>query len=110
MVEPAVGTIQLSQMLNITIQCQVNSIDHSYKPIWKLHYPNIGRFLSTDNDIDKILLEEHGISFYSGETLANITIPGTVENNRTQIWCTTLHSGVTEFSDQIEIIIAGKFN
>lgn len=107
-VEPPVGTIHLNQMQNITFQCRVNSIGHSDKPMWTLHYPDTDQFLSTQDDNDKDIIEEHGIHYYSGETVANITIPGTVENNRTQVWCTTLHSGVTEFSDSIEIIIAGK--
>ena len=77
--------------------------------MWTLHYPDTAdRYLSTHDDNDKAIIEEHGIHFYSGETVANITIPGTVENNRTQIWCTILDGGVTEFSDEIEIIIAGN--
>jgi hypothetical protein len=77
--------------------------------MWTLHYPDSGRYLSTHNDDDRELLEEYGIYYYSGGTVANITIPGTVENN-TRVWCTTLHNGVTEFSHPIEIIIAGKLS
>ena len=101
--------ITLNQMFNVTFQCQVNSTGHSYKPMWTLYYPDTDRFLSTHDDDDKEIIEEHGIDFYSGETVANITIPGTVENNRTLVHCTIFHNGVTEFSNQIEIIIAGKF-
>lgn len=94
-------------MLNVTFQCHVYSIGHSYEPIWTLYYPSTDRYLSTNNDDDRELIEEHGIHYYSGETIANITIPGTVENN-TQLQCATLHQGVTEFSNPIEIIIVGK--
>ena len=76
--------------------------------MWTIYYPNLNQYLSTHDDKDKQIIEDHGIYYYSGETAANITIPGTVENNRTQVWCTALHAGETKFSDQIEIIIPGK--
>ena len=107
-VEPSVGTILLNPTLNITFNCQVHSIEHSYEPMWTLYYPSTGRYHSTHNDDDRELIEVHGIHYYSEGTVSNITIPGTVENN-TQLWCTTLHAGVTEFSNLTEIIIAGKF-
>ena len=95
-------------MLNVTFHCQVHSIEHSYELMWTLYYPSTDRYLSTHNDDDRELIEAHGIHYYSEGTAANIAIPGTMENN-TQLWCTALHLGVTEFSDLIEIIIAGKF-
>ena len=94
-------------MLSVTLNCRVKSTDHLYQPTWTVHYPDTERYLSTHNDNDKVVLEEHGIRFYSEETVANITILGNMENNRTLVWCATIHNGMTVFSDQIEIIIAG---
>ena len=94
-------------MLSATFHCRVKSTSHSYQPTWTVHYPDTERYLSTHDINDKVVLEEHGIRFYSEEIVANITIPGNVENNRTLVWCATIHNGMTEFSDQIEIIIAG---
>ena len=37
--------------------------------------------LITHNDDDRKLIEALGIHYYSEETIASITIPGTVENN-----------------------------
>ena len=109
-VEPAVGTISLHRMLNVTLQCRLNSTEHSYKPSWVLNFPdtNPEHYLSTSDDNDKAKLAEHGVRYYSDKALTNITIPGLVKNNQTQVLCKTFYSGETQFSDEIRIIIAGN--
>lgn len=106
MLEPPVGTISFNQMLNVTFQCLVNSNGPTW---WTIHYLDTDQYLSTRDENDKTKFEERGIHYYSGDTDANITIPSIVENNRTLIRCATFHVGVTEFSGQIKLIIAGKF-
>ena len=98
-------------MSNVTFQCTCIAVDECINPpFWSLQIG--GRhFVTNDND-DEVILAERGITYssYSG-TSAVISIPDTMENNNTQIFCAGLISGGIEFSDPpIKLIIIGKLN
>ena len=98
----------LNQMSNATFQCICIAGDEcTSPPYWSLE--NGGRhFVTNDND-DREILAEQGITYSSSGTSAVISIPDTVENNSTQISCAGLISGGVEFSDPpIKLIIIGN--
>jgi hypothetical protein len=107
-VEPNDTILALNQMINATFQCTCIAGDVcTSPPFWSLE--NEGRYLVTNDADDAIILAERGITYSSSGTSALISIPDTVKNNNTQIFCAGLISGGTEFSDPpVKLIIIGK--
>ena len=64
-------------------------------PFWSLE--NGGRYLTTFDDDDTIILAERGITYSSSDTSAVISIPATAKNNNTLISCAGFIFGGTEF-------------
>ena len=109
-VQPGDTVIALNQMSNVTFQCTCIADDEcTSPPYWSLE--NGGRYFVTSDNNDRVILTERGITYSSGATSAVITIPDTVENNNTQIFCAGLISGGVEFSDPpVKLTIIGKIN
>ena len=107
-VQPGDTILALNQKSNVTFQCTCIAGDFcTSPPFWSLE--NGGRLLVTNDNDDAIILAERGITYRSSGNSAVITIPDTVENNDTQIFCAGLISGGTEFSDPpIKLIIIGN--
>ena len=106
--DATVAILALNQMSNATFQCICIAGDEcTSPPYWSLE--NGGRhFVTNDND-DRVILAERGITYSSNGTSAVISIPDTVENNSTQISCAGLISGGVEFSDHpVKLIIIGN--
>ena len=95
-------------MSNITFQCTCIAVDAcTSPPFWSLQ--NGGRYFVTNDNDDAAILAERGITYSSRGTSAVITIPDTVENNNTLIFCAGLISGGVEFSDPpVKLIIIGN--
>ena len=100
--------LALNQMINATFRCTcIAGDDCTSPPFWSLE--NGGRYFATNDDDDAIILAERGITYSSSGTSAVISIPDTVENNNTLIFCAGFISGGIEFSDPpIKLIIIGK--
>ena len=107
-VQPGDTILALNQKSNVTFQCTCIAGDFcTSPPFWSLE--NGGQLLVTNDNDDAIILAERGITYRSSGNSAVITIPDTVENNDTQIFCAGLIFGVTEFSDPpIKLIIIGN--
>ena len=105
-VQPGDTILVLNQMSNVTFHCTCNEC--STPPHWSLG--NAGRYLSTDNDNDRVKLVQRGITYSSsGATSAVISIPDTVENNNTNITCAAFITGSTEFSNPpVRVTIIGE--
>ena len=107
-VQPGDTILALDQMSNVTFQCTCIAGDEcTSPPFWSLE--NGGRhFVTNDND-DAVILAERGITYSSSGTSAFITIPDTMENDDTQIFCAGLISGGIEFSDPpVKLTIIGN--
>ena len=100
--------LALNQMINATFQCTcIAGDDCTSPPFWSLE--NGGRYFTTNDDDDAIILAKRQITYSSSGTSAIISIPDTVENNNTLIFCAGFISGGIEFSDPpIKLIIIGK--
>ena len=71
-------------------------------PYWSL--VNGDNHFSTNYDIDRMILAERGITYSSSGTSAVISIPDTVENNNTIIYCVSFLNRGSEFSDPPVIV------
>ena len=69
---------------------------------------NQGRYLSTNDDADKVILAQRGITYSSSSMSAIISIPDRVENTNTMLTCTAFLFGGTEFSDPVTLTIIGE--
>ena len=100
--------LALNQMINATFRCTCIAGDAcTIPPFWSIE--NGGRYFTTNDDDDAIILAERGITYGSSGTSAVISIPATAKNNNTLIFCAGLISGGIEFSDPpIKLIIIGK--
>ena len=97
--------LALNQMSNATFHCTCDECTTS--PHWNLE--NEGTYLSTDNNIDREILAQRGITFSSSGTSAVISIPNRVENNSTMIRCVGFLEGSNEFSyPPVKVIITGE--
>ena len=106
-VQPGNTTFLLNQMSNATFHCACDDSICTSPLLWSLE--NEGRYFITNNHNDRVILAERGITFSSTDTSAVISIPDTVENNNTLIWCVTFLFGGVEFSDPpVEVIIIGE--
>ena len=104
-VQPGDTILALNQMSNATFHCTCNEC--ITPPYWSLE--NAGRHLFTDNDNDRLILVQRGITYSSGATSAVISIPDTVENNNTIILCDAFITGSTEFSNPpVRVTIIGE--
>lgn len=61
--------------------------------------------LSTQDDNDRLKLDQLKIEYKSDNTSTIITIPALVENNSTEIRCAAFHHGITEFSEAVILSI-----
>ena len=68
---------------------------------------NQDRHLSTNDNADKVILDQQGITYSSSATSAVISIPDTVENNNTLLMCAAFLSGSTELSNPVTLTIIG---
>ena len=103
-VQPGDTTLLLNQMSNATFHC---TCVECASPRWSLEKEGI--FLNTDIEDDRMMLAQRGIVFSSSSTSAVISIPDTVENNNTLIWCYAFIFGSTEFSDPpVRVTIIGE--
>ena len=102
--------LAMNQMINATFQCKCTVGDYcTSPPFWSLE--NGGRYLTTFDDDDAIILAERGITYSSSGTSAVLSIPATAKNNNTLISCAGFIFGGIEFSDpQVKLIIIGKSN
>ena len=107
-VQPSDTTLLLNQMSNATFHCTcVDCASYSSPPGWSLQNEDI--ILNTHFEDDKMMLAQQGIVFSSSSTSAVISIPDTVENNNTLIWCFAFLFGANEFSDQpVRVTIIGE--
>jgi hypothetical protein len=108
-IQPGDTTLLLNQMSNATFHC--TCIDcasgSDSPPYWSLE--NEGRVLITVDKADRVILSQRGIMFSSSSSSAIISIPDTVENNNTQIYCAAFLFGSVEFSDQpVTVTIIGE--
>ena len=94
-VQPGDTILILNQMSNATFHCSCDEC--TSPPYWSLE--NGGRYLTTVDNSDRMILAERGILFSSSGTSAIISIPDTVENNNTIISCASFNFGSAEFSD-----------
>ena len=103
-IDPADVTVALNQMQNVTFQCSLS--DPSLRIHWIVKFPDITKNLSTRDNSDMPVLTQRGVTYDS----SSVTIPGVLRNNGTLIRCATIifTTGVTEFSDLGELIVAGK--
>ena len=69
---------------------------------------NQDRHLSTNDDDDKVILAERGITFSSSANTIDISIPDKTENNNTLLACAGFLFGSTEFSDPVTLTIIGE--
>ena len=69
---------------------------------------NQGRHLATNDDADKIILAQRGITYSSSANTTDISIPDKTENNNTLLTCTAFLNGGTEFSDPVRLTIIGE--
>ena len=97
-------TIALNPTRNVTFQCSLS--DTSLRNFWFVKFPDITKNLSTRDNEDMYVLSQRGVVYDS----SSVTIPGVVRNNGTLIRCTAYNfgTGVSEFSNLVELIIAGK--
>ena len=102
-VQPGDTNLILNQMSNATFHCSCDEC--TVPPYWGLE--NGGRHFSTDNNNDRMILAERGITYSSSDTSAVISIPDRVENNNTMIFCAAFFGGI-EFSDPVKLTIIGK--
>ena len=95
-------------MSNATFHCTcVECTSDLSSPGWSLEIAGI--VLSTQDVNDIMMLEQRGIMFSSSSTSAVISIPDTVENSNTQIWCAAFLFGSMEFSDPpVRVTIIGE--
>ena len=103
-VQPGDTTLPLNQMSNATFHCTCNEC--TSPPVWSLE--NGGRYFITDNDGDRMILAERGITYSSSGTSAVISIPDTAENNNTMISCAAFLFGGSEFSYPVKLTIIGE--
>ena len=69
---------------------------------------NQGRHLSTNDNTDKVILDQQGITYSSSATSAVISIPDKTDNNNTLLQCAAFLFGGTEFSDPVTLTIIGE--
>ena len=101
-------TVALNQIKNVTFNCQIECTlgDICGPPFWVLEKE---QNIITSNDIrDKDIFAQRGITFSSAATTAVISIPDTVENNNTLIYCAAFIFGGAEFSAIVELLIIGE--
>jgi hypothetical protein len=105
-IQPGDTTLLQNQMSNATFHCTCVDCEFGSPPHWSLE--NEGTFVNTEDEDDRVILIQRGIMFSSSSTSAVISIPDTVENNNTQIWCTAFLFGSVEFSDpSVTVTIIG---
>ena len=102
-------TLALNQMRNATFSCECTLDDElCSEPYWGLE--NDGNIISTDYEDDIEIFAQRGITYSSNinRTMAVISIPDTVENNNTLIYCAAFIFGGAEFSAIVELLIIGE--
>lgn len=106
-VEPGDVTLELTEMSNATFNC-ICSICIIRPLFWMLE--NEAGTLATNNMNDQAMLNQRGISYSSTITSTVITIPGTVENNNTQIRCAGIQNPaeIIESSYPFTLTIIGE--
>ena len=109
MVQPNDTILLLNQMSNAPFNCICNDTKEGQCPIslsWTIQ--NNGKHLSTEDSDDRMILNQRGITYSSTSPSAVISIPDTVENNDTMIFCGGISSGETFFSNIVKLTIVGK--
>ena len=100
-------TLPVNQMRNAIFNCTCEMSQCNSPLFWSLK--NGDKHLITNEENDANILAQRGITFSSSATSAVISIPDTVENNNTVIFCGVLHSGNNVFSETgVTLIIIGK--
>ena len=104
-------TLALNQMRSATFSCECTLGDElcSSEPYWGLE--NDGNLISTNYKDDIEIFAQRGITYSCSNinrTIAVISIPDTVENNNTLIFCAVFIFGATEFSAAVELLIIGE--
>lgn len=108
-VQPGDVTLELNEMRNATFSCTCTAC--IIRPLfWTLEYEAGTLQLATNNVTDQAMLNQRGISYSSTNTTAVITIPGTIENNNTQIRCAGIlnTAEIDEFSSPFTLTIIGE--
>ena len=98
-------TLALNQMTNVTFNCECTLGVACGEPFWSLEIE--GKIITTEDSRDEDTLDQRGITFSSTATTAVISIPDTVENNKTLISCAAFIGGIV-FSAAVEVIIIGE--
>ena len=94
-------------MRNATFSCECTLGDESCtQPYWSLE--NDGNLISTNHEDDIEIFAQRGITYSSNRITAVISIPDTVENSNTKIFCAAFLFGGNEFSAVVALIIIGE--
>ena len=108
-VTPGDTAISLDEQLSVTFECNTST----GTPYWTVmipFYASIG-FFTTEPEHATDQLDDLGITYFSTEGFANISIPRVVENNGTQLYCAVAVGISPVFhntEDPIDLIIVGE--
>ena len=109
-VQPGNLTVAETSTANITYNCSVQvdpMSDRILMQHWSLRFPDVPGSFSTMDFDNSVALQQRGITY--DELTSSLTVQPAVENNGTLLRCTVRPNGITEFSEPIQLTLAGKF-